>query len=161
MRTLYYDFFKENNREYLIVVSDKGLFHLTTKGFNDNNKYKLVKDEVKTSKYIDQLKEYFGGKRKVFTLPLDLEGTDFELSVWNELLKIPFGKTVSYIDVAKELGDTKKTRAVAGAIGRNPVMIVVPCHRVIGKNKKLTGYSEGLDVKEELLRLEGITDYRI
>ncbi|MCB9262467.1 MAG: methylated-DNA--[protein]-cysteine S-methyltransferase [Flavobacteriales bacterium] len=103
-----------------------------------------------------QIKEYFDGKRKVFELKLDLKGTDFQLKVWNELLKIPYGKTISYEDLAMRLGDEKVIRAAASANGKNPIPILVPCHRVIGKDGSLTGYSGQLWRKEMLLRHEGV-----
>lgn len=103
-----------------------------------------------------QLDEYFNKKRKDFSLPLDLQGTDFQKKVWNELLKIPFGKTISYMQLAINLGDKKCIRAAGTANGRNPVSIIVPCHRVIGSNGDLVGYGGGLDKKKWLLELEGI-----
>lgn len=101
-----------------------------------------------------QLDEYFKGKRKIFTVKTDQEGTGFQKSVWNALEKIPFGKTISYIDVAKQLGDVKSVRAVGTANGRNNIAIIVPCHRVIGANSKLVGYSGGLWRKQWLLAHE-------
>ena len=98
-----------------------------------------------------QLNEYFAGERQSFDLPLDLVGTDFQKKVWGELLKIPFGKTISYIEMAKKLGDEKVIRAAASANGKNPVMIIVPCHRVIGNDGKLVGYAGGLSTKKWLL----------
>jgi methylated-DNA-[protein]-cysteine S-methyltransferase len=103
-----------------------------------------------------QLDEYFNKKRKTFSLPLDLQGTDFQKRVWNELLNIPFGKTISYMQLAINLGDKKCIRAAGTANGRNPVSIIVPCHRVIGSNGDLVGYGGGLDKKKWLLELEGV-----
>lgn len=106
---------------------------------------------------IDQLREYFAGLRKAFDLPLDLSaGTPFQQRVWHELLAIPLGHTVSYGCISERLGQTKAVRAVGGAVGRNPIGIIVPCHRVIGANGTLTGYAGGLDRKTALLQLEGI-----
>lgn len=102
-----------------------------------------------------QLSEYFSGKRKVFNLPLLLKGTDFQKQVWQALLKIPFGETRSYKQIAEAIGNPKAVRAVGMANNKNPLLIVVPCHRVIGANGKLVGYAVGLDKKEYLLRLEG------
>lgn len=107
------------------------------------------------SKGIKQLNEYFGKKRKEFTLPLDLRGTEFQKKVWNELLKIPFGKTVSYLHIAKKIGDENSTRAVGNANGKNPVSIIVPCHRVIGADGNLIGYGGGIEKKKWLLEFEG------
>lgn len=101
-----------------------------------------------------QLSEYFSGKRKEFHLPLLLKGTDFQKQVWNALLKIPFGETRSYKQIAEAIGNTKAVRAVGMANNKNPLLIVVPCHRVIGANGKLVGYAVGLDKKEFLLKLE-------
>ena len=106
-------------------------------------------------KAVSQLEEYFKGKRKVFNLPLKLEGTDFQKKCWDELLKIPYGEVCSYQDIAREVGNIKAVRAVGGANHNNPVAIIVPCHRVIGKDGSLTGYGGGLHVKEFLLGLEG------
>lgn len=101
-----------------------------------------------------QLDEYFAGKRKKFDIPIKLEGTDFQIKVWKELLKIPYGETCSYLDIAKRIGNPKASRAVGMANNKNKIIIIVPCHRVIGSNKKLVGYACGLDVKEKLLELE-------
>ena|ERR1700722_688484 len=101
-----------------------------------------------------QLNEYFAGKRTEFTLPLDLRGTPFQQRVWTELQRIPYGETCSYLDVARKLGDEKATRAVGAANGRNPVSIIVPCHRVIGANGSLTGYGGGMERKRWLLAHE-------
>ena len=101
-----------------------------------------------------QLDEYFDGKRRDFDLPLRLDGTEFQLLVLDELQKIPYGETTSYGDIAKRIGRPKASRAVGAANGRNPIPIVVPCHRVIGSHGDLTGFGGGLDTKEALLRLE-------
>ena len=101
-----------------------------------------------------QLTEYFAGKRKRFDLPLRLAGTEFQVSVLEALQKIPYGETVSYGEVAKRIGRPKAMRAVGAANGRNPIPIVVPCHRVIGRSGDLTGFGGGIDTKEALLRLE-------
>lgn len=103
----------------------------------------------------NQLDEYFIGKRRTFDLPLDLEGTAFQKQVWQNLLNIPYGETVSYGQIAERLGDPRKARPVGGAVGSNPVGIIVPCHRVIGKDGSLTGFGGGLDVKTYLLKHEG------
>ena len=101
-----------------------------------------------------QFREYFEGTRQQFDLKLNPTGTDFQLRVWDALLKIPFGKTISYLDLSKQLGDVKAIRAVASANGKNPLWIVVPCHRVIGSNGDLTGYAGGLHRKKWLLEHE-------
>ncbi len=101
-----------------------------------------------------QLAEYFSGERKEFDLPLSYSGTDFQVSVLEALQQIPYGETASYADVAKRIGRPKAVRAVGAANGRNPIPIIVPCHRVIGSSGDLTGFGGGLDTKEALLRLE-------
>ncbi|MFX1285581.1 MAG: methylated-DNA--[protein]-cysteine S-methyltransferase [Promethearchaeota archaeon] len=101
-----------------------------------------------------ELKEYFNGKLRDFSIPLDLRGTPFETSVWNALQKIPYGETRSYGEIAKTIGKSSASRAVGRANGNNPVAIVVPCHRVIASNGKLHGYGGGLWRKEKLLALE-------
>ena len=101
-----------------------------------------------------QLKEYFEGKRLSFDLPLKMEGTEFQLKVWNALLQIPFGETRSYKEIAVAVGNPLGSRAIGNANNKNKISIIVPCHRVIGANGKLVGYEGGLDVKEKLLNLE-------
>jgi methylated-DNA-[protein]-cysteine S-methyltransferase len=100
---------------------------------------------------IEQIIQYFNGERRTFELMISQEGTPFQKDVWNELMAIPFGKTISYLELACRTGDTKATRAVANANGRNNVSIIVPCHRVIGANKDLVGYGGGLWRKKWLL----------
>lgn len=102
-----------------------------------------------------QLKEYFDGKRKDFDLPLNPHGTEFQRKDWDALCKIPYGETRSYKDIAEMLGNPKACRAVGLANNRNPIAIIIPCHRVIGSNGSLVGYAGGLHIKEGLLRLEG------
>ncbi|HCO06841.1 MAG TPA: methylated-DNA--[protein]-cysteine S-methyltransferase [Acinetobacter ursingii] len=101
-----------------------------------------------------QLIEYFSGQRKVFDIPLDFEGTDFQKKVWSALLTIPYGETRSYKQIAQQLGNEKAVRAVGAANGKNPISIIAPCHRVIGSGGALVGFAGGLDKKEILLRLE-------
>jgi methylated-DNA-[protein]-cysteine S-methyltransferase len=102
-----------------------------------------------------QLQEYFAGKRKTFELPLSLQGTDFQKRVWTQLTKIPFGETWSYGQLAKKLGNPNGSRAVGLANGRNPIAVIVPCHRVIGADGSLTGFGGGLPRKQWLLAHEG------
>jgi methylated-DNA-[protein]-cysteine S-methyltransferase len=101
-----------------------------------------------------QLDEYFAGRRKTFTVALDMRGTRFQKDVWEALLAIPFGETRNYGQLAQQLGNPRATRAVGAANGRNPVSIIVPCHRVIGSSGKLTGFAGGLEAKARLLSLE-------
>ena len=118
----------------------------------------IIKENDKGSEVLDkalkQMNEYFSGERKKFDLPLYFEGTEFQKSVWNELRKIPYGTTVSYKDIAEGIKNEKAVRAVGNANNKNKIMIIVPCHRVIGKNGKLVGFAGGLDKKEFLLKHE-------
>jgi methylated-DNA-[protein]-cysteine S-methyltransferase len=102
----------------------------------------------------EQLEAYFAGNLRDFDLPLVLRGTDFQQAVWRALARVPFGETVSYSDLATAIGRPRAVRAVGAANGRNPIPIVLPCHRVIGRDGRLTGYAGGLDVKEQLLDFE-------
>ena len=103
-----------------------------------------------------QLEEYLEGKRKTFDLKLNMQGSEFQVKVWKELLLIPYGETVSYSYIAERLGDVNKVRAVGAANGKNKIAIIVPCHRVIGRDGELTGYAGGLWRKEWLLKHEGV-----
>ena len=113
------------------------------------------KSEI-TDRIIDEIREYLKGIRKDFTIYelTCLKGTDFQKRVWQELLNIPYGQTKTYKEIAKAIGNEKAVRAVATAIGKNPLMIIIPCHRVIGSDGKLRGYAYGVGVKEKLLSLE-------
>ena len=117
--------------------------------------YETSSSEV-IEKAITQLDEYFAGKRQTFDIPLLFIGTDFQKTVWSELLKIPFGTSVSYGEVARRIGRPAAVRAVANANGANPMSIFIPCHRVIGSDRSLTGYGGGLGSKQRLLELEGV-----
>ncbi|TAN21262.1 MAG: methylated-DNA--[protein]-cysteine S-methyltransferase [Acidobacteria bacterium] len=136
-----------------LVVSGQGLREIhfgdvSTPGATDNPR--------QTAAVARQLREYFAGRRQQFDLKLDWHGTDFQRSVWRALVRIPYGKTVSYADVARKVGKPKAFRAVGGANRANPIPIVVPCHRVLGSDGSLTGYSgpTRLDIKAQLLALE-------
>jgi methylated-DNA-[protein]-cysteine S-methyltransferase len=121
----------------------------------------VLDEEIETTeiplplkKCVQQLEEYFKGKRTVFDIKLNPQGTDFQKKVWNELLNIPYGKTRTYLEQTKKLGDIKAIRAVASANGKNPIWIIIPCHRVIGSNGSLTGYAGGIWRKKWLLEHE-------
>ncbi|NLL81523.1 MAG: methylated-DNA--[protein]-cysteine S-methyltransferase [Tissierellia bacterium] len=101
-----------------------------------------------------EITEYFDGKRKEFTFPFELRGTEFQKRVWKALCDIPYGETKTYKDIAIEVGNEKASRAVGMACNRNPIMIAVPCHRVIGSNNKLVGYAGGIDMKRRLIDME-------
>jgi methylated-DNA-[protein]-cysteine S-methyltransferase len=141
-----------------LVASDKGLVAVLW----ENDKPNRVPLDAMTADQRHpillhterQLDEYFAGKRKTFSVALDIRGTSFQKNVWEALLAIPFGETRSYGQLAKQLGNSKAMRAVGAANGRNPISIIVPCHRVIGSSGKLTGFAGGLETKARLLSLE-------
>jgi len=126
---------------------------LTGIAYTENEKEQGIRSEL-SDKTVLQLEEYFDGRRKEFDIPIKLRGTEFQKKVWNELLKIPYGATVSYKDIAIKIGNPKACRAVGMANHNNPILIIVPCHRVINENNKLGGYALGLDLKRKLLELE-------
>lgn len=142
-----------------LVASDKGLVAILWE--SDNPRRVRLSDLAEKNDHPSlveteqQLREYFAGKRKTFSLPLDMRGTPFQNHVWEALLAIPFGETRSYGQLANQLGNPRATRAVGAANGRNPIAIIVPCHRVLGSTGKLTGFAGGLEAKAHLLGLEG------
>ena len=140
----------------LVAQSDKGLTHIrfasSSKPEPPLEHWQYVK-QLKTEA-IDQIRAYFKGTLRDFSISLDLDGTPFQLKVWKALQKIPYGETISYCELARRIGQPKAVRAVGGANGRNPIPLVVPCHRVIGSNGSLTGYGSGLHIKSTLLELE-------
>ena len=142
-----------------VLASSKGIkkiFFNSAKELTElSTATKLRSDDPYLFGIFDQLKEYFAGTRKEFDVPIDVEGTDFQKRVWNELQNIPYGKTISYKSLSEKLGDVKAIRAVGKANGQNPIAIIIPCHRVIGANGNLVGYAGGLAIKEKLLHLEG------
>lgn len=119
--------------------------------------YREIEDDALLLKTKQQLDDYFAGKRQVFDLPLLLLGSEFQKSVWQALLEIPFGATKSYLQLAQLLGNEKAIRAVAAANGANALSIIVPCHRIVGSQGELIGYAGGLKAKQKLLALEGAT----
>lgn len=136
-----------------IIANDSALLAVTFK--NEVQTSTVVPANDITQNAAGQLAEYFAGTRKTFDLPLAPDGTTFQQSVWNELVKIPFGKTDCYSAIAHKLNNPLSVRAVGAANGKNPIAIIIPCHRIIGADGSLTGYAGGLWRKEFLLRLEG------
>jgi O-6-methylguanine DNA methyltransferase len=150
--------------EYILVSSARGLMYLGTREQSDlwlakwERQGIIVKDDlVRNRQAINQLDEYFTGKRQQFDLPLDMRGTQFQLSVWHALLQVAYGEMRTYKDIAQSLGRPTATRAVGHANGCNPIAIIVPCHRIIGSDGGLTGYAGGLHLKRALLDLERST----
>ncbi len=152
--TVYVTYLKSPMGDIAIEGSDDGVTAIQFLDSSAPNIDSTIKIPAFLTATAIQLQEYFDKKRQDFDMPLDLHGTDFQKKVWQELLNIPYGKTVSYLHVALALGDRKAIRAVGTANGRNPVAIVVPCHRVIGSDGSLTGYASGLQRKKWLLDLE-------
>ena len=147
----------------LIAATDNGIcgiYFEEHKHFKGKDGWQAAMELSAASQHLQrtaqQLDEYFSGKRTEFDVSLDLAGTDFQRSVWQELSAIPFGKSVSYAQHAQRLGNPKALRAVGSAIGKNPISIIVPCHRVIGSSGAVTGYAGGLERKRFLLALEDI-----
>lgn len=132
----------------IVAADERGLTTLTFGEYENENPSEITNAAVK------QLDEYFKGERKTFDLPLSPKGTDFQKKVWSELLKIPYGEVCSYKDIAEKIRKPNASRAVGNANGKNPLAIIVPCHRVIASDGKLGGYSLGLDKKEFLLTME-------
>jgi methylated-DNA-[protein]-cysteine S-methyltransferase len=164
---LYYTYLTLEDRQMVIAATAKGLCYVGSwdQSLAEMKEWaskhmkveRFEQDEKQMSPYARQLEEYFSGKRTTFTIPLDLQGTPFQLEVWSAMREVPYGKTASYHDVAQKLQKPLAVRAVGTAIGRNPVLIVAPCHRIIGKNGTLTGYRGGLEMKDQLLKLENAT----
>jgi methylated-DNA-[protein]-cysteine S-methyltransferase len=154
-----YDTMKSPWGEILLAASDRGLSGIYFKRQKYHPRlgadWKLDRKHpvLKTAKR--QLKEYFAGKRQEFDLTLDPSGTSYQRAVWKAIARVPYGKTISYGELAKRSGHPDAPRAAGAATGRNPIGIVVPCHRIVGANGSLTGYAGGLDRKRALLTLEG------
>ena len=144
----------------ILAARDKGLTGVWFEGqsyFPDTSSWHTDATHPTLMRAAQQLQDYFSGKRLGFDFPLDLScGTVFQQSVWQALLKIPSGATTSYGQISKTIGNAKAARAVGAAVGRNPLSIIVPCHRVVGTNGALTGYAGGLERKTALLKLEGV-----
>ncbi|RRJ67865.1 methylated-DNA--[protein]-cysteine S-methyltransferase [Paenibacillus oralis] len=163
-QTLFWSQLTEQDWNLYICATEKGLAYVGSpnRPFDELTDWAsrrfpgspLVRDDRKLTPYAAELIEYFQGKRHSFTVPTDLQGTPFQLTVWQALCDIPFGQTCSYSDIAESIGKPSSVRAVGAAIGSNPLLVTVPCHRVIGKNGSLTGYRGGLEMKTRLLALE-------
>ena len=136
-----------------VVADEKGITEISISDLGEVS----VSIPKQLEEVVTQLQDYFEGKRNIFNLKLNPKGTDFQKKVWKELLNIPFGKTISYLELSKKFGDVKAIRAVAAANGKNPLWIVVPCHRVIGTDGSLTGYAGGIWRKKGLLEHENPT----
>ena len=147
----FYGFMNTPLGDLKVVANEEAVLEVV---FVDNQNEDGGNANELVNKALQQLTEYFKGQRQVFDLPLGASGTEFRQLVWQQLCEVPFGQTASYSDIATAIGKDKAVRAVAAANGANPIAIVVPCHRVIGKNGTLTGYAGGLNRKQWLLEFE-------
>lgn len=158
METLYYSQIDSPIGPLNLAVSEKGLVALEFDRGSFPRKTKKIaweKSEERTKPVARELAQYFAGKRRDFTFPLDLRGTPFQLQCWHALLAIPYGETRTYADIARVVRNPQAFRAVGMANHNNPIAIIVPCHRVIASDGTLCGFGGGLDVKRRLLELEG------
>ena len=159
---IYYDIFHFNGDEIFISATDKGVCYVGSPEEDYEDMAKrfpaavFEKNSEALKPYRDELAEYLEGKLRQFSLPADVKGTPFQEAVWTALKEIPYGETCTYSDIAEKIGKPAAVRAVGTAIGANPVLITVPCHRVIGKNGAITGYRGGIAMKEHLLELEKV-----
>ena len=147
-------FYKKTKIGYITIFEDnEKIIKLRLDKIEDNSNFILSPLIEKT---FIELKEYFEGRRKKFDIPIKPEGTDFQKKVWQELTKIPYGTYTTYKDIANKIKNKNASRAVGSANNKNPILIIIPCHRVIGSNKKLKGYSEGINYQKMLLKIEKI-----
>lgn len=161
IKEIYWTSFQYEDWEIYIATTDHGLSYvgismgelktMTAKRFK---KYSLIEADEKLEAYKKELIDYLKGENKEFTMSLDTGGTEFQQSVWQALQGIPYGQTTTYSAIANQIKNPKAVRAVGTAIGANPILIIVPCHRVIGKDGKLTGFRSGIPMKMALLALE-------
>ena len=164
MGILYYGALRSELGGLYVVASNQGVVYIGTPNASFNEVEAWAKKRFKDytfednsaviAPYLEQLEAYFKGEVREFTLPIHVEGTPFQLAVWNALKEVPYGTTVSYSEIAERIGQPKAVRAVGAAIGANPILAIIPCHRVIGKNGKMTGFRGGIPMKEFLLQLE-------
>jgi O-6-methylguanine DNA methyltransferase len=161
----YYGIFDSSLGVIHIASTEKGVFKIAPPRESEENFFRwlearfspqnVVKDKSKNKGVLAELESYLAGELREFESPLDLRGTEFQMKVWRALRAIPYGTTCSYRDIAERIGHPRAYRAVGAANRANPIPIIVPCHRVIGRDGSLTGYGGGLTMKERLLRLEG------
>ncbi|MBS4218290.1 methylated-DNA--[protein]-cysteine S-methyltransferase [Bacillus sp. FJAT-49711] len=162
--TVFWSWVTYDDWKFIIAATEKGLCFVgsTNMSYEDMAKWVyrrdpdslLIRNDEKCKSYINELIEYLKGERQNFTVPMDVRGTSFQLEVWDALHSIPYGQTRSYSDISEQIGKPMSARAVGTAIGANPLLIIVPCHRVIAKNGSLNGYRGGLDMKAKLLQVE-------
>lgn len=161
---IFYTLMDSSIGRLVIASTDRGLIRIMLPGEKNSDSIArlqeaytseaLVEDCDKNKNAVKQLREYFEGTRTVFTLALELRGTEFQKSVWRTVARVPYGQTKSYGDIAREIAKPKACRAVGAANGANPIPIVIPCHRIIGSDGSMTGFGGGIPLKEKLLRME-------
>lgn len=161
---VYWSFFEYENWRLYVAASSKGLCYVGSPNkpleeLKDwvkprYSSFELIEDHIVLQPYKAELIEYFKGKRESFSFPIDVKGTFFQQEIWKALNQIPYGETYTYSQIAELIQKPTAVRAVGAAIGSNPVLICIPCHRVVGKNGKLVGYRGGLEMKNDLLQLE-------
>ena len=164
MATLFYTKTNTPFGQLIVVSSNKGVVRVTLPIESGRDRLDEIKHEFPGSEFredaqknreaVRQLKEYFSGTRTSFDLPLDLQGTDFQKKVWKAMLKVPYGRTRSYGQIARDIGNPKACRAVGSSCGKNNITIVIPCHRIIGSSGSMTGFGGGIPLKVKLLNLE-------
>lgn len=165
METIVMDRFTCSDHDFVVGRIKAGVCYIGTAAVAKKELTKFFKgwpitEDIGSSQDVkEQLTAYFNGQLEEFNFPLAFVGTDFQKQVWQKLVTVPYGKTIAYSELARQVGNEKGVRAVANAVGRNPIMIVVPCHRIIGKNGRLTGYRGGIEMKVALLRQEGISEF--
>ncbi|MDB6034153.1 MAG: cysteine methyltransferase [Verrucomicrobiales bacterium] len=157
--TVHYCTVKSGINDLMLVADDSALIGLYFVGFDHlpvtSNRWTLNAQHPVLQQAAKQLQEYFKGKRNRFSIPLRLDGTAFQQKIWREIALIPYGETITYSDLAERAGAPQATRAAGTSTGRNPIAIIIPCHRVVGKNGSLGGFAGGLEKKKYLLNLEG------
>jgi len=157
---MYYTIYKSKFCPIILVGDEKGLRHLHLDTKQGKREFAINDSWIKNKEFFSdvilQLEEYFAGLRTSFDVKLNQDGTEYQKKVWSALQKIPYGQVHSYKDVAIAIGNDKASRAVGMANSKNPIPLIVPCHRVVGANKQLTGFAHGLEIKAKLIELEGI-----
>lgn len=161
---LFYTKINAQQKELYLVASQKGVAYISAFDYpfekiaDQFSNYQLLENQKLLAPYEKQLQEYLSGDRQIFEMPVDFldRGTIFQREVWQALTEIPYGQTIAYSQIAERIKRPKAVRAVGGAVGKNPLSIVIPCHRVIGKDGSLTGYTGGMPMKKYLLTLENI-----
>lgn len=166
MTNVYWSSLTVDNWEMYLAATDGGLCYVSSpnRGFEELENWvakkfpniELIENKDKLKPYVSEVTEYLRGGRQSFTIPFDLRGTDFQLAVWDASTKIPYGETRTYGEIAEQLNNPKAVRAVGAAIGKNPVLFAVPCHRIVAKSGSLSGFRAGIDIKKALLNLEEV-----